>query len=213
MLAIAGVYNIISDIIGEDCDPPVDDSQFCVRNYVAIMHIANKRDHSVLLRVQLILHLITTVAVMLFFHFIRYRVRKVSIDADDRTVTPSDFTLKIDGIPPGVTDEELLKWIKSFEVEGKPDKVFEVQKITRAYKILHYLHLFGQKNHVKNSIEKEKDAQKKEELITKLKDINEKLKEEKKSIQPTHVAFVAYKKAQRNKEIHVFNTHRGYIFR
>ncbi len=194
ILAVSGVFNIVSNIVGEDCDKAVDDSQFCVRNYVSILHIANKRNHEGLLRAQLILHLIITVVVMLFFHLIRYRVRKISVDADDRTVTPSDFTVRLEGIPAGTTDEELRTWIQGFETNKNK---IEIEKITRAYKILEYIRKFSRKSHIQSHIKKEHDKTKKEELKKQLQQVQEEIKEEKKNMQPTHVAFVACKSAKR----------------
>jgi len=195
ILAIGGVYNIVTNIIGDGCEDAVDESQFCVLNYVSVLNIANKRDDQVLLRIQLILHLITTIVVMLFFHFIRWKVRKLAIEADDKTVTPSDFTCMIEGIPPGVTDNKLEEWLEKFGEDGFPIKV---EKITRAYKILHYLNLYSQKKHLKDQLEKETSEDKKKEITKKINQVITDIKQEKMGIQPTHVAFVAFKTASRN---------------
>ena len=69
----SGMFNLISDIAAKNCASDIEGvAQFCVKNYISIMTIANKRDRVDLLKAQVILNLVTVIlSLFVAFEFIK----------------------------------------------------------------------------------------------------------------------------------------------
>ena len=145
---------------GDCIDSPnyVDGKPFCTSGFISVTSIANKRDDDELLTIQVGLNLVAVVLIILFFHYIRYQLRKVAIEADDRTVTPSDYTIKVAGIPKNATDEEIKVWIQDFSTVEQP---IECRKIVRAHNIKGYAENEAEKDRLRKEIKSELDQNRK----------------------------------------------------
>jgi len=140
-----GIFNIITNAISHDCDITTDDPTkkvYCIEDYISIFSVANKRNNEYALQVSLILSFVTVVMMILFFHYIRFQVRRTKVSADDKTITPSDYTLKLVGVPKGTSDQELKAWIEGF---ATPNQSIKVEKIVRSYEIHNLIKLIKSK--------------------------------------------------------------------
>jgi len=130
-----GIFNIITNAISHDCGPASDDPQatlYCIEDYISIFSVANKRNNEYALQVSLVLSFVTVVMIILFFHYIRYQIRKTKVEADDRTISPSDYTLKLIGVSSDISNQDIKEWIESFATSDQPIKV---EKVIRSYDI------------------------------------------------------------------------------
>lgn len=129
LFLITGIYNIISNAHAKDCEPFVNAEQiYCLDGYITSYTISNKRQHTDLLTAQVAVNLGGVLAIILFFHFFRYQFRKIEIEAEDKTTTPSDYTVSIDGIPPKATEDDISHFFQGFETETTPIKIVRVIK-------------------------------------------------------------------------------------
>mmetsp|Transcript_20033 Transcript_20033/g.17107 ORF Transcript_20033/g.17107 Transcript_20033/m.17107 type:complete len:296 (+) Transcript_20033:654-1541(+) len=116
-------------------------------------------------------------------------MRKIAIDADDRAVTPSDYSIIIKRLNPDITDENLKeyleKMLEKYQFHGK------VEKITRAYDILEYMELFTKKAKLIKKSHSGKTEEERAEAKKECKEVSKQLKEKKKEIKTTHIAFVS----------------------
>jgi len=139
---VGGAFNLVTNVVQGDCESTnvqTANTPYCVKGYILSFTIPNKRDHDDYLRVQLALNLATVVVIMFFFHYLRYQFRKTEIEADDRIVSPPDYTVMIEGIPPEATNEEVEAWIKNLGKKGNME--LNVMRIVRSYAIDAYLQL------------------------------------------------------------------------
>jgi Cytosolic domain of 10TM putative phosphate transporter len=130
---------------------------------------------------------------MAYFHYIRFRFRQASIKADDITVTPSDYTLRIKDIPPETSSDDLKEWIKGLGNEANP---IDIRKINRAYQILDYLDIKAKLPTLEAKINKANEKRK--PALEKQKEaLNESLKKYKteKDFKFTKTSFVTFKTA------------------
>lgn len=129
LFLITGIYNIVSNSYAKDCEPFVNAANiYCLQGYITSYAISNKRQHSELLTGQVAVNLGGALAVILFFHFFRYQFRKIEIEAEDKTLTPSDYTVAIDGIPPKASKEEIEHYFEGFGTEAMPIKIARIIK-------------------------------------------------------------------------------------
>mmetsp|Transcript_24055 Transcript_24055/g.21071 ORF Transcript_24055/g.21071 Transcript_24055/m.21071 type:complete len:204 (-) Transcript_24055:2239-2850(-) len=113
VLVVHGIFSMASNVAENDCPQNIEDvTQFCVDGSINNLTLANKRDNEETLRVHLILCIVTVLIIVLFFHYIRYRVRKTDIEADDQTITPSDFTVMLKGVPPETDNASIREFIE-----------------------------------------------------------------------------------------------------
>jgi hypothetical protein len=196
IFCISGIFNLISDAVKRDCPENTENVEdFCNRNFISILTIANKRDQTGLLETQLILNLITVIAIMFFFHFLRYQFRKINNQADDQTTTPSDYTLRVDGIPIETTDQQIKEWVENFSEENM--KV-EVRKINRSYQILEYIQTYKKKQTLSLRLNKAKVQAEIEQIKQELEAVDAKINAMKsEKLQYTPTAFITLKQAQR----------------
>lgn len=190
LFAVSGLYNLVTNIVAGDCTVT---NLTCLGDYISIMAIQNKFNHPELIEGQLIVNLISVILMMLYFHYIRFRFRKASIKADDITITPSDYTIRLKNLPIDVSNDDLKNWILEL---GDDNNTLEIRKINRAFQILEYLEakqkLTGLQNKVKKASVKNKPI-----LGKQIDELNEYLKKFKaeKDFTVTKTAFVTFKTA------------------
>jgi len=72
------------------------------------------------------LDLVVVILMVLFFHFIRYKLRKIHLDSDQRTLTPGDYTIKLTSCPTEIAksdevvkvDEKFIEnWLNEFSTD------------------------------------------------------------------------------------------------
>lgn len=153
MFVISGFYNMASSVVENDCEPASDATpdtngtanNQCVQDYVSIFTIANKKDDVALLTGQMVLNLIAVIAMGIFFQYMRYQLRKMHIAADDQTVTPGDYTIKITGkgMEEEHTDQQIKEWIEAMATEEHPLKVV---KVHRTFDVAQYVDLKNKKD-------------------------------------------------------------------
>jgi hypothetical protein len=136
MFAISGLPNIITSILESECsqDDTPGGVDYCYANFYTLWTIAEKRNHKGYMSLQAYLNFFTVVVLMLYFQYIRYTSRKVAVEADDQTITPSDFTVQIKGCATEptrypYTDEEIIDFVES---HGESENPIKVVKVCRA---------------------------------------------------------------------------------
>jgi len=151
---ISGFFNLVSSIEAGDC-PPVEATMVtngtttvnnqCVNDFVLSLSIANKKDNPALLTAQMVLNLVVVLVMFVSFHYMRYNFRQMHIDADDTTVTPADYTVKIEGVDPELTDEQIKEWLENLPND---EMYVKVAKINRTYDIVQYVELKKKKDNL-----------------------------------------------------------------
>lgn len=198
LLVISGIYNIVTNLIAKDCASKSerDTIQYCYRDYVTIFTIANKREHKDQLAVQLVLNFISMCALMGFFHFMRHHIKNKMSEFPEASVTPTEYTLKVYGLPKEFKDEELLQWIESFATKDQPIKV---KKICRTFNISQYLMVIKKREKAARNLEKA-TGKKKEVLDRRLQTLSvaiEEIQRSKRKIGHGPVAFVTFQTPKR----------------
>jgi len=113
-----------------------------LKGYIISFALSNKRDNDKLLQGQMVLNMLTVIIIMVFFHVLRYHFRKMEIQADIMTSTPSDFTIEVDNLPLKATNQEIEEWIMKFSNERQP---LNIKRIVRTYDINQYIKLVNRK--------------------------------------------------------------------
>jgi len=197
-----GMFGIITNGFGDSCAPLSHEehiNQYCVKDYIGMWTIANKRDRENALQIQLILNFVTVVLAIIFFHYIRYEVRKMKIQADDDTVTPSDYTVRLSNVPIDIRNKEIKAWIEGF---GTPDDPIVVRKITRSYDLVEYMQLIQEREILIQAKNNEFDQINKEVLDSQIDKVNNKLRELKtKNLKHARVAYITMEKAQQAQKV------------
>jgi len=197
-----GMFGIITNGFGDSCADLSEDegvNQYCVKDFVGRWTIANKRDKESALEMQLILNFVTIVLTILFFHYIRYEVRKMKIEADDRTTTPSDYTVKLSGIPLDLKSQELKTWIENL---GTKDDPIVVRKITRSYDIIEYTQLIQERETLIYTRNNENDEGSQKVLDAQIQELNNKLRTLKtRNLKFARVAYVTLETAHQAHEV------------
>jgi len=192
----SGLFNIISNFLGNDCDPVSqinDENPYCIQDYILVFTIANKRNNSSLLEMQIILNLISAFLIFIFFQYMHYRFRKIHVEVDEEIISPADYTIKVSGIDTNLTDEDIKEWIESLQT---PEQFINCKKINRTYDIRQYIKLKkkrdlleGRKNQT-NNISNQKHIQAK---INKVDEQIRNLKE--KGLNLTHTVLITFENA------------------
>jgi hypothetical protein len=139
VFCISGIYNIVSSEKTNDCDATSLAGSYCVQGYILSYAVPNKRNHPHQLMIQQALNLVSVIIIMIFFHYIRYVFRKTEIQADDETITPSDYTCVFENIDPTTKEGEFRKWLTDI---GKKDNVdLKIVKVNKSYAITEYIKL------------------------------------------------------------------------
>lgn len=196
LFVISGVFGTLSNLVAEDCFPSDADrdTAYCMRDYISIFTIANKRDSTELLKIQMVLNLVAIIAIIIFFQYIYYRLRQTIVEADTQTITPSDYTIELSGMQSDVKDERIIRWIESL---GNHKNVIKCKKINKTYDIREYIKLNKEKDELIVKWRNEPDHITKliyEDEMSKLDQQLEKLKEH--GLTFTGNVFVSLEKAQ-----------------
>ncbi len=123
---------------------------------------------SVWKKCQMIVNFFTILISLVFLQFFRRSLRKTAFECDFKSLTPSDFTLKISGLPLNFLDYELKEHFKKIGGELLPVKVV---KINKTYAIGSYVKLVTEKNKClaeKRDFEEEINAKNKREKTPKI---------------------------------------------
>jgi len=132
LFAFSGMFNLLTNINTGDCVSNENSPGFCIKDYITVMTIANKKDLAVSLRAQLYLNLGTVLIIITFLHYMRYKMRKTVKEINDKTTNPSDYALKLTRIPENFTNSDIKAWFEGFSSQKTPIKVV---KIVRTYNI------------------------------------------------------------------------------
>lgn len=193
-----GIYNLYTSVTAGDCAVPSadDTSQYCVQDFISKFTIANKKDHDSEIHMQLVLNFVTICMVMVFFHYIRYVLRKMAITAEDDTITPSDYAVKLKNVPHITTDDEIRHWIHRL---SSRNMTLNVRKIIRSYDLTEYNELVTEKNKLDDAKDKEQIQEKKQILSQQMLGIDRRIEEIKTSqLVHTGTAFVILETAQQS---------------
>ncbi len=152
----------------------------------------NKRNRLEELKTQILLNFITVISISLFLHFMRYRTRKIAIDVDDLTTTPSDYTVIVEGAPDTIDDNQLRDWIYRFEDESNN---IEIEKVIRTWEISDFVKTQKLKSEIQQRLAQPNVKSK--EYEHQLKEIERDLRRIHRKLELTLVSFITFKKAQR----------------
>jgi len=198
ILVISGMYNLITSSRSDGCqeDQRDPETKLCMQGFIGSLTIANKRYDIDSITVQLILNLTSVVAVIFFFHYMRYKFRAKVIDVDNQTITPADFTIIIRGVAEDITNDKIAKWIESFATK---ENDLEIRKIHRSYDIKEYIKYSNRKH----TLIKQRDQQISQKNLRNVQIIQNKIEQVERSIEGlkkqrfiyTPVVFVTFKKA------------------
>ena len=190
---ISGMFNLVTNYFHSECSTH-NSKSVCGQGFILSFALSNKRNNPKLLTIFLILNLTSVCFVTLFFHFIRYKLRKTEKIVDNATVTPSDYTLELRGVEPSMSNEDVINWLKSFQTVSKANGVV---KINRTYNIKEYIQFTKQKvDLIKEKTKYENNISKLEELDNKITEIESKLENfKKKDLEPTTVLFAVFDSA------------------
>jgi len=145
IFAFSGLFNIYTNFHENNCAPEDDPDklEYCIQDYIINYALPNKRNNISLLNTQLILNLLCVVAIFCFFQYTRYKLRKTVSEAEHLTTTPSDYTIRVVGIPPETKDEDIISWI-----EGLGDSTHHIKckKVNRSFDISDYIKLHERKD-------------------------------------------------------------------
>ena len=202
MLSISGFYNIATAAISNGCSSGELKTDFCSQGFIGSVTIANKRANIGSIRIQLTLNLVSVTLLSIFFHYMRFKFRKIVSSIDKEVVSPADFTLIMKGVNPSVPNEGVIKWLKGYATEQNS---INIKKINRSYDIKDYIHLL----HERKTLAKERDqkAYKKKnkeanQLQMRIEKIESNLEDlKKKKFIYTPFVFVTLKKASRKTKI------------
>ena len=194
MLAVSGLFNLITNLIERDCDETATSTSFCVRGWISNTFLSSKRDESGEISIQLILNLVYVILIMVYSHYMRYQMRKIDYEVDKNLTTPADFTLKVTRVPPDVTDLDLRSWFESFSTMSVPVKCV---KVVRTYDTKDINRLESKREEIMNRYKKNSGHVQQVLLqleLTRLQgEVNQKLKEKK--FKHTPAVYVTFAKS------------------
>jgi hypothetical protein len=180
---------MITNLHAGDCVDNVGEEVFCAEDYITIFSMANKKEHGDLNRVQAIMCIITVIFIMVFFHYIRLRYRKI-VSIEDIEMTPSDFTIRLDGLSSKMTDNDIINKIKDLGPE------LEVRAVFRTFKVGHYIQNVKEFEEIKKKLKKNKDDK---DLQARYQEWDNKLRKiESKPLEYGGTAFIMFNTSDRN---------------
>ena len=140
MLAVSGVYNIVTNVLEHDCEINADwsssNNMYCYYNKIHFISLVNKRFSSFQLLVNDWLNLGAVVLMILSFQIYRRQSKLTIQEVDNWLQTPSDFTVMISNLPKDAKDDEIKDF---FEKQLFENNEVQVAKIVRGYDIGKYI--------------------------------------------------------------------------
>ncbi len=132
LFIISGAHNLITNIMNGKCATNHIQLDYCIKYYATMITIINKTNTPDSLTVQLYLNFASVTVIILFLHYIRYKMRKMAIDIESKTITPSDYALKLTRVPVHFTSAEIKSWFEDFSTSKTQIKC---RKVVRTYNI------------------------------------------------------------------------------
>lgn len=144
MFLISGVFNLVTNLRGDFCVPisnkivaaNLSDSEDCLWNLSNAISLANKIKDQRAIEIQQWLNLITVIALTIYFQYFRHKQRALTVELDEHTILPSDFTFLVSNIPTGngqQTEEELKYFFKTHGLPCKRE--LNIQRIVLTYDV------------------------------------------------------------------------------
>lgn len=199
---------LISSIFGLASNSKVLDMKGKEVSWFVDLSLANNGDIDISIwkSAQMIVNFCTIILILIYLQFFRRSQRKTAFECDFKSLTPSDYTLKVSGLPLNFLDYELKE---HFQKMSEGVLKLNVVKINKTYAIGSYIKLLSEKNSVslsKRDIEetlnklkedttpiKEKEIEKLTNIIKQkeeqLKNLNDKVKEEKINLMKSYIKF------------------------
>ena len=200
MLAISGVYNIVTNVLEHDCEINTDWSSdsimYCYYNRINFVSLVNKRFSSFQLLVNDWLNLGAVVVMVLSFQIYRRQSKLTIQEVDNFMQTPSDFTIVITNLPKDAKDDEIRDF---FEKQLFENNEVQVAKIVRGYDIGKYINLQRRKT-VLQALLAEKDVKDRPKLEKEYKTVKEEVDniedQSGKGLEASTYAFVTFEKEE-----------------
>jgi hypothetical protein len=112
LLIISGLFNLATNLIANDCQTSSAQNA-CHKEFFTTLSVANKKNHETYLQIQSVLNFAAVIAVIGLLHFMRWRHRKLVSRLDAENLTPEDYTVKMENLPPGVDESRIIKFFES----------------------------------------------------------------------------------------------------
>lgn len=129
ILVIFGIYAIYSNYVST-----LNQSSSTL-SYLAILSYWNASASPKIAHIQQDLCLGLTIGLIIYMQWIRYQIRKISLECDERDLSASDYTLMVQNIPKNL-DINYAKELKEFfEKNNINGESFKVEKINLAYDV------------------------------------------------------------------------------
>lgn len=191
-----GFFSTFTNVIAGNCSEVSQDSdlEYCITNSILKFSIANKRNNSFFLKLQMILTLVTIIILFGFFQFVHYQARKTIVKADNLTVTPSDYTVEVNGLSPSAKDKDIIDWIEGL---GDENTKIHYEKINRAYNISKYIKLYHQKGLLMSQYKRENNPILKGYTMADIFEVDKAMKEfREKDLRFTGNVYISFETAQ-----------------
>lgn len=132
IMLISGLYNIWTNINGEDCENGLQiHEKPCSFDYLTETSLINKANHPDYIKNQEILNLVSVLFCILLMHVLRYQQRKLAFVCDLGIVTASDYTLQIGNLPENLEEDKLKEYLQNIPIPEDADP--KVRNITVSY--------------------------------------------------------------------------------
>jgi len=150
----SGLHNLLTSAVGNDCADEFTKGgvNYCNQGLAMTYSLANQRNNADSLTLQNILNVLTLLGSIWYFQYVHFHMRKKIMEADRMTITPSDYTIQIKGLPTDpdkylYKDSEIIEFIEQHSAE---DVQIRVKKVVRAYAISEYIEYLKQKESLEN---------------------------------------------------------------
>ena len=148
MISVEGIYNIIANYLGNDCD----DSNKCARNNINLISLSNKYTQHHKYIIQSWVNFGCAVAIVISMHLFRRVQRLTNLECDRGLLSPSDYSIMISHLHSQDCSEEEVKqvlyefWKKIPKSDEENKKEIPIKKIVFSYNIGTYIELIRKKN-------------------------------------------------------------------
>jgi hypothetical protein len=179
---ISGIYTLAVDVC-------VSTTAVCPNSQISNT-LSNKGSTPEALQLPVLLDLAVVIVMVCFYQYMRYRNRQTIHDAEERNITPADYTIMVEGLPEDVQDEQIKQWVLGL---GQ----FNIRKIIRTWDINQYIKLVKEKNTLEVKLEKSVNPALNDSIQQQINKLHDDLKALKHGgLKFTKVAFVTFERAQ-----------------
>ena len=130
MLIISGIYSIISNYNGGECFT----DKYCADSYKTHLSFFNSKSNPHTVFIQQCLSLGVIITLIILLQIMRYEMRVVASECDERDVSASDFTLFVEGIPKNLDIDYQDELKHYFETLDTSQQII-VEKVNLAYDV------------------------------------------------------------------------------